>query len=98
KEAGSMRERIDFLKAWQRRIYDARWVAVHWPSEYGGRNGSLLEHLAVQQELVRAEAPPLINAPSISIFGPTLLVFGTPQQKQRYLPKLLSAEEVWCLG
>ena len=45
-----------------------------------------------------ADAPPLINGPSISIFGPTLLVFGRPEQKQRYLPKLLSAEEVWCLG
>src|SRR5262249_51237583 len=41
---------------------------------------------------------PLINGPSISIFGPTLLVFGRPEQKQRYLPRLLSAEEVWCLG
>lgn len=98
KEAGPTRERIDFLKAWQRRIYDAGWIAVHWPQEYGGRDGSLLEHLAVQQELVRATAPPLINAPSLSIFGPTLLTFGTPAQKQRYLPKLLSADEVWCLG
>jgi alkylation response protein AidB-like acyl-CoA dehydrogenase len=91
-------ERIAFLKDWQQRLYDGRWIAVHWPSEYGGRDASLLDHLVVHEELVRAEAPPLINGPSISIFGPTLLVFGTPQQKQRYLPKLLSAEEVWCLG
>src|SRR5512140_2226634 len=91
-------ERIAFLKDWERRLYDARWIAVHWPSEYGGRGASLLDHLVVHEELVRAAAPPLINGPSISIFGPTLLVFGTAQQKQRYLPKLLSAEEVWCLG
>jgi alkylation response protein AidB-like acyl-CoA dehydrogenase len=95
---GPVRERTAFLKHWQRRLYDGRWIAVHWPSEYGGRDASLLDHLVVHEELVRAEAPPLINGPSISIFGPTLLVFGTPQQKQRYLPKLLSAEEVWCLG
>lgn len=98
KNMGPTRERVDFLKAWQRRMYEAGWVAVHWPAEYGGRDASLLDHLAVQQELVRAAAPPLINAPSISIFGPTLLVFGTPEQKKRYLPKLLSADEVWCLG
>ncbi len=95
---GPTPERIDFLKAWQRRLYEARWVAVHYPSEYGGRDASLLEHLAVSEELVRAEAPPLINGPSLSIFGPTLLVYGNAELKQRYLPKLLSADEVWCLG
>ena len=95
---GPTPERIAFLKDWQRRLYDGRWIAVHWPHEYGGRDASLLDHLVVHEELVRAEAPPLINGPSISIFGPTLLVFGRPEQKQRYLPKLLSAEEVWCLG
>src|SRR5512135_3476450 len=95
---GPVAERIAFLKDWERRLYDARWIAVHFPSEYGGRDAALLDHLAVHEELARSEAPPLINGPSISIFGPTLLVFGTAQQKQRYLPKLLSAEEVWCLG
>jgi alkylation response protein AidB-like acyl-CoA dehydrogenase len=97
-EHGPVTERIQFLKDWQQRLYDGRWIAVHWPSEYGGRDASLLDHLMVHEELVRAEAPPLINGPSISIFGPTLLVFGSAEQKQRYLPKLLSAEEVWCLG
>ncbi|HVO26389.1 MAG TPA: acyl-CoA dehydrogenase family protein [Candidatus Margulisiibacteriota bacterium] len=97
-DRGPVRERIEFLKEWQHRLYDGRWVAVHFPSEYGGRDASLLEHLAVHEEMVRVAAPPLINGPSISIFGPTLLVFGRPDQKQRYLPKLLSAEEVWCLG
>jgi len=95
---GPVRERIEFLKEWQHRLYDGRWIAVHFPSEYGGRDATLLEHLAVHEEMVRVAAPPLINGPSISIFGPTLLVFGRPDQKQRYLPKLLSADEVWCLG
>lgn len=95
---GPVPERIQFLKDWQHRLYTGGWVAVHWPSEYGGRDASLLEHLAVHEELARVAAPPLINGPSISIFGPTLLVFGRADQKERYLPKLLSAEEVWCLG
>ena len=89
---------IEFLKGWEHRLHEGRWVAVHWPPELGGRGLSMLEHLVVTEELLRAEAPPLINAPSISIFGPTLLSFGTAAQKARYLPKLLSAEEVWCLG
>jgi alkylation response protein AidB-like acyl-CoA dehydrogenase len=95
---GPTAERIAFLQDWQRRLYDGGWVAVHFPREYGGRDASLLDHLAVHEELVRADAPPLINGPSISIFGPTLLAFGRSEQKRRYLPKLLSAEEVWCLG
>ncbi|HVN88152.1 MAG TPA: acyl-CoA dehydrogenase family protein [Candidatus Binatia bacterium] len=90
--------RIDFLKAWQRRLHEARWIAVHWPATYGGRDWSLLEHLVVTEELLKAEAPPLINGHSISISGPTLLTFGTAEQKSRYLPKLLSADEIWCLG
>ena len=97
-DQGPVRERIEFLKEWQHRLYDGRWIAVHFPSEYGGRDASLLEHLAVHEELARVAAPPLINGPSISIFGPTLLVFGRPDQKQRYLPTLLNADEVWCLG
>src|SRR5262249_48954278 len=97
-EHGPVSERIAFLKDWQQRLYDGRWIAVHWPSEDGGRRGSLLHDPGVQEELLRAAAPPLINGPSISIFGPTLLVFGRPDQKQRYLPRLLSAEDVWCLG
>jgi alkylation response protein AidB-like acyl-CoA dehydrogenase len=95
---GPTPERIAFLKAWQRRLYDGGWVAVHFPSAYGGRDASLLDHLVIHEELVRVEAPPLINGPSISIFGPTLLVFGSHQLKQRFLPRLLSAEDVWCLG
>lgn len=90
--------RIAFLKNWQRALHDARWVAVHFPTAYGGRDASILDHLVVTEELLRAEAPPLINGHSISISGPTLLAFGTGEQKARFLPKLLSAEDLWCLG
>jgi alkylation response protein AidB-like acyl-CoA dehydrogenase len=91
-------EWIAYLKAWQARLARDRWVAVHWPADCGGRGLGLASHLVVVEELTRADAPPLINGPSISIFGPTLLVHGTAEQRRRYLPKLLSAEEVWCLG
>lgn len=63
--------RIAFLKNWQRALHDARWVAVHFPSAYGGRDASILDHLVVTEELLRAEAPPLINGHSISISGTT---------------------------
>jgi alkylation response protein AidB-like acyl-CoA dehydrogenase len=98
RDGGDREARIAFLKSWQAKLYEARWVAVHFPPEYGGRGFSILEHLVVTEELLRADAPPLINGHSISISGPTLLSFGTAEQKTRFLPKLLSAEEVWCLG
>jgi len=90
--------RIAFLKSWQRALFEAGFVAVHWPKEVGGRGLSLLHHIAANEELLRADAPPLINGPSLSISGPTLLACGSRAQQARYLPKLLSADEVWCLG
>lgn len=89
---------IGYLKTWQGRLARDRWVAVHWPADCGGRDLGLSEHLVVTEELTRAQTPPLINGPAISIFGPTLLAYGTPEQRRRYLPRLLSAEDVWCLG
>ncbi len=95
---GPTAERVAFLREWQRRLYADRWVAVHFPREYGGRDAGLVEHIVIHEELTRAEAPPLINGPAISILAPTLLTFGSGEQKRRYLPRLLSAEDVWCLG
>lgn len=89
---------IGYLKAWQGRLARERWLAVHWPEDCGGRGLGLAAHLIVTEELTRADAPPLINGPAMSIFGPTLLLYGTAEQRRRYLPTLLSAEEVWCLG
>jgi len=96
--AGDEAKRIEFLKRWQRALFEAGFVAVHWPREYGGHGLSLLHHIAANEELIRAEAPPLINGPSLSISGPTLLACGSDAQRLRYLPGLLRAEEIWCLG
>ena len=95
---GDEAKRIEFLKRWQRALFEAGFVAVHWPREYGGQGLSLLHHIAANEELIRAEAPPLINGPSLSISGPTLLACGSDAQRRRYLPGLLRAEEIWCLG
>src|SRR2546426_3748956 len=76
---GQEAERIAFLRNWQRDLAADRWLVIHWPEEYGGRGGSILEHLIVTEELQRTGAPPLINGPSLSIFGPTLLACGTDE-------------------
>jgi alkylation response protein AidB-like acyl-CoA dehydrogenase len=94
----SSRERFDFLRAWQKKMCEAGWVGLHWPKEYGGRGVSLIEQTIFTQEMARAGAPTLINVLGLSLLGPTLIAYGTDAQKQRFLPNILSADEIWCQG
>ncbi|MBX3277338.1 MAG: acyl-CoA dehydrogenase [Acidobacteria bacterium] len=91
-------EYFAYLRAWQRRVYDGGWAGLSWPKEYGGRGAALIEQSIFQEEWARAEAPPLINVLGLSLIGPTIIAVGTAEQKQRFLPKILSAEEIWCQG
>ena len=68
------------------------------PNPYGGRGATLLEQAVFQQELARVQAPPIANTLGLMIVGPTLMVHGTEEQKKRYIPRILSAEEIWCQG
>jgi alkylation response protein AidB-like acyl-CoA dehydrogenase len=85
-------------REWQRRLYDAGWAAPNWPREYGGRGASLTEQAIYFEELGRARAPVAANVLGLLLGGPTLMVWGTDEQKERYLPPILSAEEIWCQG
>jgi alkylation response protein AidB-like acyl-CoA dehydrogenase len=87
-----------YMRAWQRQMYDAGWVGIHWPEAYGGCGATLLEQAVFQQELARAQAPPMANTLGLMIVGPTLMAHGTEEQKKRYIPRILSAEEIWCQG
>ena len=91
-------KRLAELKAWQRKLYDARYVAMGWPKEYGGQAADVVQQTIVNEELLLARAPSLIGMMGIQMVGPTLIQFGTEEQKRRYLPKILSAEEIWCQG
>ena len=83
-------------KAWHRTMYDAGYVGMLWPKAYGGRGATPMQQAIVQDEMARAEAPPPINGLGIGFIGPTIIVHGTEAQKQRYLQKMLTAEEIWC--
>ena len=83
---------------WQRRLYDAGWAAPAWPTEYGGRGATLTESAIYFEELGRARVPLPANVLGLLLGGPTLMVWGTDAQKERYLPPILSAEEIWCQG
>jgi alkylation response protein AidB-like acyl-CoA dehydrogenase len=83
---------------WQRRLYDAGWAAPAWPAEYGGRGASLSESAIYFEELGFARVPLPANVLGLLLGGPTLMVWGTDEQKERYLAPILSAEEIWCQG
>src|SRR4051794_9046687 len=82
-----------FRRAWQRKLYDAGWVGVAWPTEYGGRGASLIEQAIYVEEMSRARAPQLANMLGVTLAGPTIISHGTEEQKQRYLAPMLSADE-----
>jgi alkylation response protein AidB-like acyl-CoA dehydrogenase len=92
------REEVAALRAWQRRMYEAGYVGMDWPREFGGRGASLVEQIILYQEMARAESPQLVNRGGVSILGPTLIRYGTPAQQQRFLRPILMADEIWCQG
>jgi alkylation response protein AidB-like acyl-CoA dehydrogenase len=94
----SMEARFAYLKAWQRKLFDAGWAGISWPKEYGGRGASLMEQVIFIEEMARAEAPPMANVLGLGLIGPTIIAYGNEAQKKRYLSKILSAEEIWCQG
>jgi alkylation response protein AidB-like acyl-CoA dehydrogenase len=90
--------RLPAAKAWQRKLYAAGWVATGWPKEYGGRGADLMEQTIVDEELARARAPGLIGLLGVQMIGPTLIQWGREEQKRRFLPPILTADEIWCQG
>jgi alkylation response protein AidB-like acyl-CoA dehydrogenase len=89
---------LQFARDWQRTLWEAGYVGLAWPKEYGGQEASLTEQVIVAEELARVRTPPLINTIGLSILGPTLVAHGTDAQRRRFLPKILTAEELWCQG
>src|SRR3990172_6143719 len=85
-------------RKWERTLNTGRWSAVNWPVEYGGRGVTLLQWLIFEEEYYRAGAPGRVNQNGIFLLGPTLMEFGIPEQKARYLPRMASGEEVWAQG
>jgi alkylation response protein AidB-like acyl-CoA dehydrogenase len=71
---------------------------MDWPKEFGGRGATLTEQIILFQEMARAESPQLVNRGGVSMLGPTLMKFGTEAQQKRFLPKILTADELWCQG
>jgi alkylation response protein AidB-like acyl-CoA dehydrogenase len=97
---GSGREHEAFEErlAWNRHMAAAGWTCVGWPVEHGGRGLSLAQQVIFHEEYARADAPARVNHLGEELLGPTLIAYGTPEQKARFLPKIVAVEELWCQG
>src|SRR4051812_11184587 len=91
-------ERIEVLRAWQARCYEAGFVGRAWPRAFGGGGAPAAEQIIIDQELAAAGAPEFANVVGLDVLGPSVLRFGDDEQRRRYIPPILAAEEIWCQG
>ncbi|MBM3678777.1 MAG: acyl-CoA dehydrogenase [Actinobacteria bacterium] len=89
---------VERLRAWSRTLHDGGWAGLAWPAEHGGRGLAPNFHAIFLEEESRVAAPPHLNLIALGMAGPTLISRGTPEQQSRYLPGMLTAEEIWCQG
>jgi alkylation response protein AidB-like acyl-CoA dehydrogenase len=92
----NLADEIAWGRAWQAKLARGRWVGIHWPHEYGGRGASPVQVAIFNMEYARSRALQPVNRVGINLAGPTLLAHGTDEQKQRWLPTILTADELWC--
>jgi alkylation response protein AidB-like acyl-CoA dehydrogenase len=88
----------DVRVAWERELSAGKWLGLTWPVEYGGRGAGLAEEIIFEYEYASAAAPARVNTQAFELLGPTLLAFGSEQQKRRFLPPILGVAEMWGQG
>jgi len=92
----SLDDEVVWGRRWQAKLAADRWVGIHWPIEFGGRGASPVQVAIYNMEYARARAPQPVNRVGVNNVGPTLLAFGTDDQKRRWVPPILDASEIWC--
>jgi alkylation response protein AidB-like acyl-CoA dehydrogenase len=91
-------EAYEFLRRWQGKLFEGGFIGVTWPKEYGGQGLSFVEEMILHEEMALQKAPPMLNVLGVGMAGPTIIAYGTEEQKRRYPAKILSCEEIWCQG
>ena len=92
------REVFDKRMAWHKQLYRAGWIGLAWPKEYGGQGAELMEQIIYNEEYAHARAPILPGYVGLGLAGPTIAQWGSEEQKQHFLPRILQGELVWCQG
>ena len=91
-------ETLEKLHQWNRLLAEARFAAISWPEEYGGRGAGTMEQVVFAEEMHRAGAPATLNPLGLSNIAPAIIQFGTEDQKRRFLPAMLRGDDIWCQG
>jgi alkylation response protein AidB-like acyl-CoA dehydrogenase len=91
-------EAYEIVRRWQAKLYEGGFIGITWPKEYGGQGLTFIEEMILHEELALQKAPPILNILGVGMAGPTILAYGTDEQKRRYPAKILSCEEIWCQG
>jgi alkylation response protein AidB-like acyl-CoA dehydrogenase len=89
---------IELRGRFQRKLYEAGYLGMGWPTEWGGRGASEVEKTIFEEEIARSDAPPILNFLGIGLLGPALIHHGSEAQRRRFIPPMLSADEIWCQG
>ncbi|MCX4093469.1 acyl-CoA dehydrogenase family protein [Nocardia sp. alder85J] len=95
---GSEHEAFDERLEWDRHLAAAGWTCLGWPKRYGGREATLRQQVIFHEEYAKADAPARVSHLGEELLGPTLLAFGTEEQKQRFLPGIKTVTQLWCQG
>jgi len=94
----SAEERTAFNAGWTAKLFEGGWICAGWPQEYGGKGLSLIEQVVLNEEFARAEAPMRADFFGDTLVGPTILQWGTEEQKQEFIPGILGGKISWCQG
>jgi alkylation response protein AidB-like acyl-CoA dehydrogenase len=89
---------IEARRVWQRTLHAGGYLGMDWPKEWGGRGGGPVEQALLETELLHADAPPILNSLGIGLLGPALIHHGSEEQRRRFIPPMLAADEIWCQG
>src|SRR4051812_2100488 len=90
--------RRQFNEAWVKKLYAGGWICASWPQEYGGKGLTTIQQVVLNEEFSRAGAPMRADFFGDTLVGPTILQWGTEEQKKEFLPKILSGQISWCQG
>ena len=85
-------------RAWQRKLNEGRWAAINWPSEWGGRDATVTQNVIYTEEMATYRTPGIYNANGLWQIGPMIIRWGTDEQKDRWIPNILDADDHWCQG
>ena len=88
----------ELVRRWQGKLFEGGFIGVTWPREYGGQGLTFVEEMILHEEMALQKAPPILNILGVGMAGPTIIAYGTEEQKRRYPAKILSCEEIWCQG